>query len=342
MPHPSDLGWLTAEIEDVQALHRARVDDLFAGRPTRGQVAISGRCYGGSHGLWGTDAIDMLSEPERWVDDVLADMARHADEGADRRTFRPLGIEIDPLGTHFVDALFGAEVRFVNQQAWSTELACELHELADLDLDCLPLMRAALRLTEVAVEAGASRLLISNPVLSCPINVGVNLFGERLLWSLLEQPDAARHALRVITNAIAGCMARFDAAIPREVHRGSVFSNRYAPAGHGFIDGCATQLVSPRLYAEFFAPFDAELLRSFPEGGMIHLCGAHGQHAATWRAMDELVTVQVNDRATDDLDLWMSGLRPEQVLYISPSERHTTEDLLSTVDRPWVLQVPLP
>ncbi|MBI5833269.1 MAG: hypothetical protein HZB16_13310 [Armatimonadetes bacterium] len=341
MPNPTCLTWLTPEIEDAQAWHRQRVDDLFAGRDTGGPVAIAGRFYGANHGLWGTNAIDMLTEPERWLDDVLADLAAHAREGADRVTFRPLGIEIDPLGTHFVDALFGAEVRFVNNQAWSSELTCELGELCRPDLDASPLLNAALRLAALAVQAGDGRLLISNPVLSCPINVGINLFGERLLWGLLACPDAARHALRVITDVIGECMARFDAVIPPAVHRGSVFCSRYAPAGHGFIDGCATQLVSPRSYAEFIAPLDAELLGQHRHGGMIHLCGAHAQHASVWSSMPALATVQVNDRATDDLAVWTASLRPEQVLYISPTDRYPLGDLLELRDRPWVLQVPL-
>ena len=99
-------------------------------------------------------------------------------------------------------------------------------------------------------------------------------------------------------------------------------SSRYAPTGYGFIDGCAAQLVSADVYRDFFAPLDEEILAEWPHGGMIHLCGACAQHIPTWREMRALRSVQLNDRATDDLELYVEGLRPDQILYVSPTAKY--------------------
>jgi hypothetical protein len=179
-------------------------------------------------------------------------------------------------------------------------------------------------------------------VLSCPINIGVNLFGCRLLEAMAESPGTAQHALGVITDAIAQCMLAFMEAIPEQRRRNSVGATRWAPSGHGFIDGCATQLVSARHYREFLAPLDARLLALYPKPGMIHLCGAHAQHIRAWAEMPELKSVQLNDRAADDFDVYRRGLREDQIVYITPTETMTAERILAvTGGSRVVLQCPL-
>jgi hypothetical protein len=315
-----DLAWLTPEIAAVQAAHRSRFAAAFSGeRPDLFPLWLCGRLYGGSHGLAGTAHIDMLAEPERWLADVLADMAAHVAEAGDEQTFWPLVIEVDPCGVHFVDALFGAPVRFHGGQVWSRELPCAVDELEPVDLGASELFQRTLALAKLAAEVGQGKLLVANPVLSCPLNIGINLFGERLLCALHTAPEAAARALRLITDVIAAAMHAFEAALGPTLRRNTVGAGRYAPAGCGFIDGCADQLVGARHYDQFVAPLDAELLGRFPGGGMIHLCGAVAQHIPTWAAMAPLRQVQVNDRATEDLPAWVAARRSDQVLYVTPT-----------------------
>ena len=44
-------------------------------------------------------------------------------------------------------------------------------------------------------------------------------------------------------------------------------------------------------------PLDDALLGDYPDSGMIHLCGSHGQHIQSFRDMRHLHAVQLNDRA---------------------------------------------
>lgn len=337
-----DLKWLTPGIEQVQAHHRRCVAALYDGEAPNAVVAIAGRFYGASHGLLGTNEPDMLQDSEAWLDDVLTDMAQHADEFADEVTFRPAAIELDPLGVHFIDALLGADVCYREGQVWSAPLDCDVAELPVPDLSRSQHLRNALRLAELATKVAAGRLLVALPVFSCAINIGINVFGQRLLEALVERPEAARRALGIINSVILHCIRAFSEVVPEELRRNSVACERYAPPGFGQIDGCATQLVSRPHYAEFFAPPDQELLGAWPHGGMIHLCGAHEQHIGTWRRMECLRSVQTNDRASDDLELLHTGLRPDQVLYVGPTETTTVERILEiTGGRRLVLQCPL-
>lgn len=335
----SSLPFWTPAVERAQSAHRRRFEALYAGDLDVRSVAIAGPFFGGSHGLWGTNAIDMLVRPDEWIADCLADMAAKQVVMADEAVYAPAYFEVDPYGTHFIDALFGAEVGFVEGQAWSAELPGEVGDLRPADLDASPVLQAALRVAVRAAEAGGGRLLVSTPVLSCPINIGVNLFGQRLLVALLAAPAEARYALRVITDAICGCVRAFQEAIPAELLRTTCTSSRYAPPGYGFIDGCAAQLVSAEVYREFFAPLDEEILAAWPHGGMIHLCGACAQHIPAWRAMRSLRSVQLNDRATDDLELYAQGLRPDQILYVCPTATYPPARVLEVIgDRRLVKQ----
>ncbi len=334
-----EAGWNVAGVRAAWREHERRLRALYEGRRLETPFFINGLMAGRSHGLWGTNDPDMLNDPEAWLDDVLADMQSHSSRASDEGTFRPFVVEIDPFGTHYIDALFGAPVRYHEGQAWSEELECDVADLAVPDVEASPVFRASLSLARRAVERFGGIAWISNPVLSCPINIGINLFGGRLLEAMVERPAEAKRALRIITDVIAFCMRAFAGVIPPDVRQNSVGAWRFAPPGRGFIDGCATQLVPARHYREFLAPLDAELLAQYPGPGMIHLCGAHTQHIPAWRAMPELASVQLNDRAADDFEAYRAGLREDQIIYITPTSSMTVERILAmTVGMGVVLQ----
>jgi len=321
-------AWLTADVRRVQAHHAHRVAEVWSGAAP-GPVHIDGRFFGRAHGLWGTDEPDMLEEPEEWLADVLADMGTAAEWAGDERTFRPLYIELDPLGTHFIDALLGAGVYFHEGQVWSDQLTCGIGELEPPDLRSGGLLRKAARLAELALAATGGCIPIALPVFSCPVNTGTSVFGQRLLEALVCQPADAARALRVVTDCIIAAVRALHAVVSAGLRLNSVACNRFGPEGFGQIDGCATQLVSAEHYARFFAPLDAALLRAWPaQAGLIHLCGAHAQHIPTWRGMPEIRAVQLNDRAAEDLELYAGGLREDQVIYVAPTPTMPPERIL--------------
>ena len=72
------------------------------------------------------------------------------------------------------------------------------------------------------------------------------------------------------------------------------------------------------MYREFIAELDNALLGEYENGGMIHLCGSHTQHLETFRNMKNLRSIQLNDRAAEDLALYLEVLREDQILYVNP------------------------
>ena len=332
-------SFLTPAIRAVQNQHLIRLEALWNGIQPEHVLALDGIWFGRSHGLSGVNDIDMLEEPVAWLEDVLADMALQADRLADPLTFRPPVIELDPLGVHFMDALFGAETRFHGGQVWSGELPGDLDDLRGPDLSRSVLFSQAQRLAELAVQASGGEIFIATPVFACAINIAINLFGERLLEALHTRPESVRRALAVINETILDATRRICAVIPAEIRRNSVAENRLAPAGVGQFDGCATQLISRRDYVTFFAGLDEKLLAFNPRGGLLHLCGAHRQHIPVWREMQGLRAFQLNDRAMDDLEMYYMDLRSDTIFYLSPSENVPVERIMEiTGGRRVVLQ----
>ncbi len=331
--HSDSCPIITPAIASAQRKHLNRLEGLFRGEQPEFVVALDGISYGRSHGLSGINDIDMLDNPQEWLDDVLADITCQADRLADPVTFRPVVIELDPYGVHFIDALFGAQVLFHGGQCWSVELQEDLSELECPDLARSPIFQKALRLCDLAAEAvntnkGKGEIYIATPVLACAINVGVNLFGERLLEGLHTRPLDIQVALEKINHTILEATRGIYARLPEQFRRNSVAENRLAPAGVGQFDGCATQLVSRRDYVRFFAPLDEALMQVLPGGALMHICGAHTHHIPTWHGMAGLRAVQLNDRAIDDLQAYYTGLRPDTVFYLCPSEAMPVEKIM--------------
>ena len=104
-----------------------------------------------------------------------------------------------------------------------------------------------------------------------------------------------------------------------------IAAERCQPRGFGQLCGCTTHLVSGEVYREMLAPLDDELLSVYPNGGMIHLCGAHTQHIGVWREMQSVRALQLNDRASEDLEIYFNELRDDQVIYLNPTATMTVE-----------------
>ena len=77
------------------------------------------------------------TEPEKWVEDILAGLARNANDLKDTCVFRPLVIEAWQYGVHFVDKILGADVYDLDGSLnWQARyLTTPIGELRPVDLD---------------------------------------------------------------------------------------------------------------------------------------------------------------------------------------------------------------
>jgi hypothetical protein len=288
-----------------------KLQGLFDGQDVPGVFDLNGYM-----GVWKSS---ILKDPKRWLDEVLADLAAHADLIVDQNQFRPLVVRTKMYQVHFIDAILGAAVFDLDgNNNWQAHpLKTPVGALRPPDLKNNPTWNLAQQVAQDFLSRRLALPIYEIPTLSSPLNIALNLYGEEFLIALLDDPPAARHDLRVITDLIVTLHRWYIAHIPTPQRQPVTTPERCQPPGFGQICGCSTHVLSGQQYADFIAPLDEEILATHPHGGMIHLCGAHAQHIPAFRSMRHLRAVQVNNRAADDLPAFFTGLREDQILYVN-------------------------
>ncbi len=311
------------ELLSSRKRHMDRLSSLFNGaRPGRPFVLM---------GVSGTSKCDIRSSPEAWIEEALEDLAEKADKIRDAEVFRPLGVNPWPYGVHFIDKLFDADVFELDGEAgnWQVRpMPPEFGRLRMPGIDSHPAWQICARAAKAFVEADVSVPFFALPVLSSPINILLNLFGQEALIAMMTEPEAVSKDLRPITALIKTLHSWFIKNIPSEQLQMVEIIGRVQPPGHGQICGCSTQVLSPELYRDFIAPLDEEIFSLYPRGGMIHLCGTHSHLIPAWMEMKSMTAVQLNDRAAEDLQLYFDGLRDDQIIYVNPCPGMPTQKIL--------------
>ena len=307
------------ELIAIRNEHLARLESLYAGEHLSHAFVLCG--------IGGPTWPEPVTDPVKWVTDSLDQLTEWSQYAWDTKIFRPLCLETWYYGVHFVDAVLGATVIPVEQEGsggWWTEcLKTPVGSLKSLGLDENILWGQARALALAMRDTGATVPFLGPQVLASPLNIAVNLYGEEFLVALALEPEAAQHDLRIITDTIVAMTNWYREHMPESQFQPIGAAFRAQPGGFGQICGCSTQLVSMSSYEEFIAPLDKEVLSCFPKGGMIHLCGSHTQHIPTWRDMPEMRAFQLNDRASDDFEVYFKELRDDQIIYFSPTEDTT-------------------
>ncbi|MHB9031771.1 MAG: uroporphyrinogen decarboxylase/cobalamine-independent methonine synthase family protein [Anaerolineae bacterium] len=300
---------------ETDAAWRRRFLDLFNGPPPEKPLGL--------FGVNGSAEVSLYADPAAWMTAALTNLASRAVGLYDKEVYRPLLIDAWPYGVHFIDKLFDADVFELDGERnnWQAHyLPEEVGGLKMPDLEHHPAWQFAREIARAYLEADVPLVSFAAPVLSSPLNIALNLYGQAFLLALLEEPAAARHDLRVITDVITTLHRWYRANIPADRLQMVAAGGRFQPAGHGQLCGCSCHLVSGEQYAEFIAPLDRKVLAQHPRGGMIHTCGRHTQHIPAWRVMPELRALQMNDRAAEDLPLYLAEMRADQAFYVNPCE----------------------
>jgi hypothetical protein len=266
---------------------------------------------------------------EGWLDQALEALAQEAEKSLDRAVFRPLCINYNPRGVHFVDHLFGARVYQLDGSWQASPLGAPIGTLRQPDPNRIPAWQVMQEFARAFVARDVPAVLFGLPTIASVLNIAVNLHGQDILMAMLTDPDAARHDLSTISDLLLDLHRWYLEAIPRRQHQCIIPGERCQPPGYGQLCGCTTQLISAQTYRQFIAPHDDALLSLYPNGGMIHLCGRHTQHIPVWNEMASLRALQLNDRAAEDLSIYLGQSREDIVFYVNPCEAMPVERILA-------------
>ena len=271
--------------------------------------------------IFGVSETDIYTEPEKYMEEALCSLADQVSRPLQEPIFYHLAIENWIYGVHFTDKVFGTDVFYKPETGmWNTRcLKTPVGSLQKPELAANETWQLAVRIAEAYLSFDVKGVFFVPPVIASPLNVAVNLYGAEFLIAMLEEPEAARHDLRIITDIQIEMHRWYREHIPADRLQ-MICGCRIQPPGYGQLCGCSTQLVSPALYEEFIMPLDDELLGVYPHGGLIHLCGSHGHLIPLFAKMKNLKSFQLNDRASEELALYAQGLREDQIIYLLPCD----------------------
>lgn len=272
-------------------------------------------------GAYGRTAVSFYDEPEKYIDACIADIIeQRAQNILNDETFVPICIRSGVYGVHFIDKIFGANVYSKDNQWYNDYLTTPIGSLQEPDLESNETFDLVVRMAKRFSQVGGKFALFGLPTIASALNIAINLYGQEMLISMIEEPELARRDLETINRVLVKAHRILKGIIPRQQLQPVVATLRTQPPGYGQICGCSTHLVGAELYRELVADLDEEVLNVYENGGMIHLCGDHVQHLETFKNMKSLKAIQLNDRASEDLQLYFEGTREDQIIYLECCE----------------------
>ncbi len=292
-----------------------KLRDIFEGDGT-GPLVLNG--IASWHQDFAPDGVPLYDDPARMLDADLRALAGRMKGALREDQFRPACVEQGFYGVHFADRIFGSQVFFKSGQWYNRYLTHPVGELAVPDLENDETWKLARAYAEAFFAAGTTVPLFGLPTIASALNIAINLYGQEILMAMLTEPEAAKRDLGIINEVLIALHRWYLDRFPAERLQPVISWGRTQPPGYGQLCGCSTHLVSPAVYEEFIMPLDDALLAAYPHGGMIHLCGSHRHLIPLFRQMPHLRSVQLNDRASEDLLFYAAGLRDDQVIYLIP------------------------
>ncbi len=325
------------ELIQIRDHHYSRLGALYRGESLSKPFFLKG--------ILGVSPTNAYLEPELWVDETLESLSWQSDLAKDYTVFRPLVVESSGglYGVHFVDKILGANVFFREDvEQWYVEpLDLPIGKLEFPDLDNNETFSMSKRMVERFLEWGVSVPIFGLPTIASSLNIAVNLYSDKLFTAFYDDPEGVHHDLKVINEVLCSLHGWYLEHIPIDQLQPVVAAERCQPPGYGQLCGCSTQLVSPKIYRDFFLYLDENLFNVYPQRkGMIHLCGTHSQHIPIWRESASFKAFQLNDRAAEDLEIYFRELREDQIIYVNLSQDISLENVLDVTKGKRVVIIP--
>ncbi|RKY23917.1 MAG: hypothetical protein DRP83_08445 [Planctomycetota bacterium] len=274
----------------------------------------------------------LMLEKDRdaWLANQVKAVQANVAESLDGSTlYYPLIEMASFYGTHYIDALFGNDVQWVDGQFWSKEQKCEVSELQMPDLDNSPLLAETLELATWIKGKTEGRFVISMPDVGSPINVAINLFGERFFLEIAMNPEQAQRVLNMVARVTRRVYEELIKAVGQETIRCHNAFYVYTPYNYAGLSLCATQMISPSNFGDLVADADDASVPDCYEGMIQHLCGSSDQHVEEIAKRNRVKGVQLNDNGADQFESYFKALRQDQIFYLRPTENMPVEKILS-------------
>ncbi len=260
-----------------------------------------------------------VTPPDVHINDAIDDLELMLQHGLRDISFQLSTETLNPCiranyGTGIMTSLFGAELFMMPRAAATlpttrafndTDKMRALLEKGMPDLNS-GLGQRVFDFTELCLEVFAhypkirKHVEIYHPDTQGPLDLCELMWGGEMFLAMYDEPELVHNVLRLVTDTYTAFMEKWFGLMPMHPemsthwpslrHRGSILLR----------DDSAMNL-SPELYKEFAAPYDAELLHHF-KGGAVHFCGRGDHYMETLCSIPDLTGVNMSQPEYNDME----------------------------------------
>ena len=257
-------------------------------------------------------------EPVRNINDAVSDydrMLRHQLQDVSAAlsgTLRSPCIRAN-YGTGIMTSLFGAEIFHMPRQTNTlptTRAVQDTDHIRAIVEKGLPDLHAGFGKDVFAFGALCAETFehypkvkrfvrVYHPDLQGPLDLCELLWGSEFFYAMYDEPELVHALLRLITDTYIAFMDRWLALFPPDAEMNPHWSTLYHRGTILLRDDSAMNL-SPQLYRDFAAPYDAELLQRY--GGAVHFCGRGDHYIDILCAVPGLYGINMSQPHLNDME----------------------------------------
>ena len=141
---------------------------------------------------------------------------------------------------------------------------------------------------------------VYHPDLQGPVDICELLFGERMYYTMLDEPEILHCVLSLITDTYTAFMNEWYKIFPLRTDMNPHWANTYH-RGALMIRNDSAVNMSPDAYREFSVPYDTLLFSRFG-GGAVHFCGRGDHYISDMCAMPGLYAVNMSQPHLNDME----------------------------------------
>jgi hypothetical protein len=140
---------------------------------------------------------------------------------------------------------------------------------------------------------------VYHPDMQGPMDICELLWGSSLFIALAEAPDLVIHLLELVTETYIQYMHLWEQKFPFQGDISTHWS--MMQTGNIMIRDDSAMNLSPRMFAQFIAPYDERLLQEFG-GGAIHFCGRGDHYISQATKLQGLGTINLSQPEYNDME----------------------------------------
>lgn len=141
---------------------------------------------------------------------------------------------------------------------------------------------------------------VYHPDTQGPLDLCELMWGGEMFLAMYDEPELVHGMLRLVTDTYTAFLEKWFAMFPIHAEMTTHWASLRHRGGIVLRDDSAMNL-SPELYKEFAAPYDAELLKHF-KGGVVHFCGRGDHYMETLCSIPDLTGVNMSQPEYNDME----------------------------------------